>query len=244
MTSTSEISGNASSGILRNDQIPASTSKSVPVKTRNRFRAHQSIHRAITLHSSRRVHAQLLARNRLPIFLGYDRGLPRSTASKLAGTFVDPFSFLAESNRRPHCRHSHLWHRGHKERYRDFRARNRGATRVREFYAEDVAALVWWTRLGCQFCVRLRSIHCRCCSCSRWRRNERSESGLKLALRIHEKVCGRNDVFSHIQPFPYDEIVSHTGAQFHLARFEVRVASLYERNLAVAGLQYAARGNH
>src|SRR6266403_4566660 len=98
MTSTSEISGSASRGILRKDQIPASTNKSVPVKTRNRFRAHQSIQRAITLHSSRRVHAQLLARERLSVFLRQDCGLPRSTASKIAGTLVDTFAFVAYRN--------------------------------------------------------------------------------------------------------------------------------------------------
>src|SRR6266699_3400456 len=114
MTSTSEISGKASSGILRSDQIPASTSRSVPVKTRNRLRAHQSIHRAITLHSPRRVHAQLLAGNRLPVFLRHDCCLPRSAASKLAGTFVDTVAFVAEINWTPHLRHTPLRNRSHK----------------------------------------------------------------------------------------------------------------------------------
>src|ERR1700730_10216811 len=141
MTSTSEISGKASSGILRRDQIPASTSRSVPVNTRNRFRAHQSIHRAITLHSSRGVHAQLLAGNWLSIFLRQDCGLPRSTASQIAGTFVDAIALVAEGNGSPHRRHSHLWHCGHEKRDRDLRAGNGRTTRVREFYPENVAAL-------------------------------------------------------------------------------------------------------
>src|SRR6266851_4897755 len=159
MTSTSEISGNASSGILRRDQIPASTSKSVPVKTRKRFRAHQSIHRPITLHSSRGVHAQLLAGDHLPILLRQDCGLPRSTASKLARTFVDAFAFFAECNRSSHRRHSHLWHRGHEERNRNICAGNRRATRIRELYAEDVAPLAWRTWLRSEFGARLRRIH-------------------------------------------------------------------------------------
>src|SRR5215831_11874272 len=83
ITSTSEISGSASSGICRMDQMPASTSKSVPVKTRNLFRAHQSIHREITSHSSRGVHRGLLAGDNLPVFLGDDGDLPGSAACEL-----------------------------------------------------------------------------------------------------------------------------------------------------------------
>src|SRR5579872_4571292 len=98
MTSTSEISGNASSGILRSAQIPTSTRKSVPVKTRKRFRAHQSIHRAIMLHPSRSAHAQLLAGDGLSIFLRQDCGLPRSSAFQHARSFVDAVAFVAESN--------------------------------------------------------------------------------------------------------------------------------------------------
>ena len=50
------------------------------MKTRKRFRAHQSIHREITLHPSRGVHAQLLAGDRLPVLFGDDRDLPCSAA--------------------------------------------------------------------------------------------------------------------------------------------------------------------
>src|SRR5882724_9383110 len=83
MTCTSEISGKASSGIRRRDQIPASTSSSVPVNTRKRFCAHQSIQREITLHSSRGVHAELFAGENLAVLLRKNRSLPCSTAVEL-----------------------------------------------------------------------------------------------------------------------------------------------------------------
>src|ERR1043165_1845735 len=72
MTCTSEMSGNASSGICRSDQIPVDTSRNVPVKTRKRFFAQQSIQREITSHSSRSVDAELLAGDGLSIFLRKD----------------------------------------------------------------------------------------------------------------------------------------------------------------------------
>src|SRR5579859_760125 len=84
ITSTSEISGSASSGIWRNAQMPASTSSSVPVKTRKRLREHQSIHREITSHTSRCVHTQLFASYDLSVLLGQYRHLPGSAAFKLA----------------------------------------------------------------------------------------------------------------------------------------------------------------
>src|SRR5215475_1102934 len=94
MTCTSEISGSASKGIFRRDQIPASTSSSVATKTRKRFPAHQSIQRAITLHPSRGVQAELLCRDRLPVLLCEDGHLPRSTAIELGGALVDSVSFV------------------------------------------------------------------------------------------------------------------------------------------------------
>src|SRR2546429_7232144 len=96
MTCTSEMSGNASKGIRRSDQIPASTRRSVPVNTRKRFRAHQSIQRAITLHASRRVHAELFAGHGLPVLFRDDCHLPRSAAFELAGALVDAVSFVSE----------------------------------------------------------------------------------------------------------------------------------------------------
>src|SRR2546422_4935804 len=78
ITSTSEMSGNASSGMRRRAQIPASTSRSVPMKTRKRFRAHQSIHREITLHASFGVHRELFGAEHLPAATHDDADLPGS----------------------------------------------------------------------------------------------------------------------------------------------------------------------
>src|SRR5881394_102346 len=107
MTCTSEISGSASSGIRRSDQIPASTRSSVPVKTRKRFFAHQSIHRAITLHSSRGVQAQLLAGDGLPVLLRDDGDLPRAAAVELARPFIETIPFVTQGDRSTHRRHAH-----------------------------------------------------------------------------------------------------------------------------------------
>src|SRR5437899_12504700 len=104
MTCTSEISGNASSGMRRSDQMPASTRSKVPVKTRNRFRAHQSIDRAITLHSSRGVEAQLLAGDGLGILLRHHSDLPSAAAVELERCFIMAIPFVAEADRGAHCR--------------------------------------------------------------------------------------------------------------------------------------------
>src|SRR5229473_4456411 len=99
MTCTSEISGSASSGMRRSDQIPASTRSSVPVKTRKRFFAHQSIQRAITLHSSRGVDAQLLAGDGLPVLFRDDGDLPRVTSIELGCPFIASVAFVAQVDR-------------------------------------------------------------------------------------------------------------------------------------------------
>src|SRR5438445_8386337 len=116
ITSTSEMSGNASSGIWRRDKIPVSTSRTVPMKTRKRFCAHQSIHREITLHASRGIHAQLLGRDELPILFCEDGDLPCSAAIQLSRAFIEPIAFVAESNGYAHRCHAHRGHRGHEKR--------------------------------------------------------------------------------------------------------------------------------
>src|SRR5260370_14077705 len=92
------MSGNASSGICRKAQMPVSTRRSVPMKTRKRFRAHQSIHREITSHPSRGVHAQLLGCDELAVLFCKDCGLPGSSALKLSRTFIDAVALVAESD--------------------------------------------------------------------------------------------------------------------------------------------------
>src|ERR1700691_5015947 len=119
ITSTSEMSCSASSGICRRDQIPVSTSNSVAVKTRKRFRAHQSIQRAITSHTSCGVHAQLFARDDLPVPLGEDRDLPGPATSQFARTLIESVAFVAQRDRRTHGGHAHGWHRRHEKRYVD-----------------------------------------------------------------------------------------------------------------------------
>src|SRR6266849_1519719 len=93
ITSTSEMSGNASRGIWRRAQIPVSTSRTVPMKTRKRFCAQQSIHREITLHASRGIHAQLLGRDDFPILFCEDGGLQCSADIKLSRPFIEPVAF-------------------------------------------------------------------------------------------------------------------------------------------------------
>src|SRR5215471_9067587 len=107
ITCTSEISGRASRGIFRNDQVPASTSKSVATKTRKRFSAHQSIQRAITLHPSCGIRAELFCRDRLTVLLGEDGHLPRSSAIELCGAFVHSVSFVSHRHRGTHGGHAH-----------------------------------------------------------------------------------------------------------------------------------------
>src|SRR6266566_89363 len=147
MTSTSEMSGNASSGIRRKDQIPASTSNSVPVNTRKRFRAQQSIHRTITLHPSRGGYGDLFAGDSLAVFPRQDCDLPGSPASKLAGTFVDARSPFGECHWCAHGRHSHLWHGGHEEGHADLCTRDWGAAGIRELHAKHIAALMGRARI-------------------------------------------------------------------------------------------------
>src|SRR5438132_1586726 len=88
ITCTSEMSGRASRGIWRIDQIPASVSRSTPVKTRKRLCAHHSMIREITLHTSRGIHGSRLpsawrwrnkcARGSLQLRLGIDQEVCRS----------------------------------------------------------------------------------------------------------------------------------------------------------------------
>src|SRR5712691_10893691 len=147
MTSTSEMSGNASSGIRRRDQIPASTSNNVPVNTRKRFRARQSIQREITLHSSFCVQAELLGRDELAILFCEDCDLPGSAALKLPRTLIEAVTLVAEIDRCAHRCHAHCGHRRHEKCHADFRPRNGRSICVCEFHAEYVVAFVRRARI-------------------------------------------------------------------------------------------------
>src|ERR1700675_1576121 len=112
------------------------------MKTRKRFRAHQSIHREITLHTSCGVDAQLLARNYLTILFGEDCALPNSSALKLSRSFIEAVAIVAESDRYAHRCHAHCGHCRHEKRHADFGPRSGPATCICKFHAEYVAALM------------------------------------------------------------------------------------------------------
>src|SRR6266571_1456545 len=65
ITCTSEISGTASSGVLVMAQMPHTVTMTVPVNTRNRLDAHQSMIRSIMLLLPR-DHRELLGSEALP----------------------------------------------------------------------------------------------------------------------------------------------------------------------------------
>src|SRR3954465_4032693 len=96
MTCTSEISGRASSGTCRNDQMPASVSISTAVNTRKRFRAQASMIRDSMLHPVFGVDTQLLGCDRLSVLLGGDRDLPSAARRKDAGSFIEPVALAGE----------------------------------------------------------------------------------------------------------------------------------------------------
>src|SRR6267142_2324820 len=173
MTWTSEISGKASRGIRRNDQIPASTSSSVPVKTRKRFCAHQSIQREITLHSSRGVHAELFAGDDLAVLLCKNRDLPRSSAVEVPWPLIESIFLFSERNLRAHRGHAHCRHGRHGKGDGNFRARDRWAARIGELHTEGVAAFARRIGFGCEFRLCLWSVHRSCRACAGRRGNKR-----------------------------------------------------------------------
>src|SRR5690348_156361 len=107
ITCTSEMSGSASSSIRCIDQIPANPSRSVPLNTRKRLRAHQSIQREITLHSPFGVHAQLPVGESLAVLQRHDGHLPGSTAFQLRLPFVNTVTLVAEFADHAHGAHAH-----------------------------------------------------------------------------------------------------------------------------------------
>src|SRR5215472_16294324 len=154
MTWTSEISGRASKGMFRSDQIPASTSRSVATKTRKRFSAHQSIQRAITLHPPCGVQAELLCSYRLSVLFRDDGDLPSSSAIELSRAFVISVSLVCENDRHTHGGHTHRRHCRHEERDGDFRTGKSGAACIKEFHANDVASAPGRSWIGREFDVR------------------------------------------------------------------------------------------
>src|ERR1700687_4709687 len=96
-------------------QMPASTNSNTPVKTRNRLRAHHSMVRLITLHSSRRIEREVLAHDDLSVLSGCARSLPRPARSELATAFVHATALVTRVDHRFHGGHPHLLHCRHEE---------------------------------------------------------------------------------------------------------------------------------
>src|SRR5215472_2839120 len=192
MTSTSEMSGSASSGIRPSDQIPAMTRSNVPVKTRNRLRAHHSITQLITLHPSGGVDGKLPAGDHDAVLTGCDRHLPSSARSEVGFTFVQAISLVAKIDTRLHGCHSHRRHGRHEERDIDLGAGNRVPADPCHFYPKDIAALAGRRRVRGQLRIGLwtsfGTVH-RCSGAGARRRwNERTCRGLQLRFRINEEV--------------------------------------------------------
>src|SRR5258705_12398644 len=92
MTCTSEMSGTASSGVAVIAQMPHSVSTIVPVNTRKRLPAHQSMIRAITWLSCPgllRGHRRLLRRKLLPAPHRHHRHVPFARHHHLPFSPVD-----------------------------------------------------------------------------------------------------------------------------------------------------------
>src|SRR5580692_215101 len=233
------MSGNASSGTRRRDQIPASTSRRVPVNTRKRFCAHQSIQREITLHSSRGVHAELFAGDDLAVLLRKNRDLPRSAAVKLPRALIESVAFFFERSLHAHCGHSHRRHGRHGKGHGNVRTRDRCTGCIGELYSEDIAAFSERIGFGCEFRFCLWSVHRSCRPCTwRWR-NEGTECRLELAFRVDQEVGGRYDFLARLHSFQNNEVISCSRAEFHFAWFDVAALAADENNLPRSRLQNA-----
>src|SRR5487761_10823 len=244
ITSTSDMTGRASSGMRRSAQIPASTSRKVPVKTRKRLRAHASIHREITLHPSRGVHIQLLAGDRLSVLSREDCYLPSSAASQLARSLVNTVSFIAEGDGNTHCCHAHRWHGWHGKCDGYFCAGNERPICVCESHAKNVASLVRRAWIRTEFDIRPRSIDNRRCARTGRRRNKGAERGLKLAFRVDKKISGGDDALARLQSFQNLKVVFDARAQLNVTRFQITIATIHKNNLASTGLQNATCGEY
>src|SRR5882672_1115424 len=93
MTCTSDMSGSASRGIWPSDQIPASTTASVPEKTRKRLLAHHSMIREIILHTSRGIDGKLPADNDASVLLSGHGNLPCAAGAQIDIAFIHAIAF-------------------------------------------------------------------------------------------------------------------------------------------------------
>src|ERR1700693_3825821 len=124
ITWTSEMSGRASSGIFLSDQMPARTSSKVPVKTRNRLLAHQSITREIMATFPFVFGTQFLGCKDSSALDRRDGELPRAFTIEICSAFVNAAALLAQGRYDIHCSHAHLRHTGQVAAHADLRARD------------------------------------------------------------------------------------------------------------------------
>src|SRR5688572_23649914 len=126
ITWTSEMSGTASTGIERMAHTPHTVSITVPVKTRNRFRAHQSTTRSIMwlLRGDR----NLPPADFLAVALDADGRVPVAGHHHVAGPSIAPSTLVLQRDAVAHLGHLHFGHRGHEQLHRHVRVRDRLAT--------------------------------------------------------------------------------------------------------------------
>src|SRR5713226_2417667 len=182
ITCTSEMSGRASSGIFLRDQIPAMTSRKVPVKTRKRFPTHHSMTREIISHPPFGSDGGLLRGDHLTVFHDRDRDLPGAAGLQGSWPFVESVSLFGQRDLPDHGSHAHLRHRGHEIADGHLSAGERRTACINELHAKDVAPLVERRRLGGEFdldvCFAGRAIHRRGSARARRRWHKRSEGRL------------------------------------------------------------------
>src|SRR5438477_705457 len=130
------------------DQIPAMTSRSVPVKTRNRLRAHHSMIRLTTSHCSRSIDCELLAGNYGLVLAGGDCDLPCSPGTEIAFAFVHAATFFGEIHAGFHGGHPHGRHGRHEEGDVYLRSADGRSIGSGQLYPKNVATLARRSWIG------------------------------------------------------------------------------------------------
>src|ERR1035438_5027301 len=150
MTWTSEMSGSASRGIFRRDQMPARVSMETIANTRKRFREHSSMIREIISHAALSIDAEFLHCRELAVLLHRDGYLPRSSHGQFLGALVKSAGFVCEFRSRIHCGHSHLRHGRHEECYCDIGSWYYCSIAAGEIDSKPVRSLARRIGIGCE----------------------------------------------------------------------------------------------
>src|SRR5579875_3090468 len=259
ITWTSEMSGSASSGMRRIAQIPASTRERVAAKTRNRFRAHQSIQRPImshapprrrgwayagSLHPSLYCDRHLLLGDGLTVFGCQHGDLPCPARLYLPGALINAAAFLAERDHVPHCSHSHSGHGRHKKGNGYLSSCDRLAIRTGELHAEGVRAWMRDRGSGRVFEMNLILLGARARCTYAWRRrSEGAHSRLKLTLRVDQEIGGGHDALTRFRAFQTDNFSSWPGANRDIARLKTASSPVDGCDLACSGVKHTRSGN-